>query len=74
MTNGQARHIYKKVELEGVVYEGTIKQEMEEDKLSKDNVDEDEINPYHNVIINIIDKENIITSQMKKVVDTQQCS
>ena len=29
VTNGQARHIYKKVELEGVVNIDTIKQEIE---------------------------------------------
>ena len=46
----QARHIYKKVESEGVVNIDTIKQEIEEDKLSKDNID-DKINPYHNIII-----------------------
>ena len=33
------------------------KQEIEEDKLSKDNINEDEINPYHNIIINNVDKE-----------------
>ena len=32
MTNYQARHIYKKVELEGIVNIDTIKQEIEEDK------------------------------------------
>ena len=58
MTNDQARHIYKKVELEGIVNGDTIKQEIEEDKLSKDNIDDDKINPYHNIIINNIDKEN----------------
>ena len=66
LTNDQARHIYKKVELEGVVNIDTIKQEIEEDKLGKDNIDDDEIKPYHNIIINIIDKENIITSQMEQ--------
>ena len=61
LTNDQARHIYKKVEVEGVVNIDTIKQEIEEDKLSQDNIDKDEINPYHNVIINNIDKKNIVT-------------
>ena len=66
MTNDQARHIYKKVEYEGVINVDTIKQEIEEDKLSKDNIDYDEINPYHNIIINNIDKENVITSIMEQ--------
>ena len=39
---------------------------MEEDKLSKDNIDDDEVNPCHNIIINNIDKENVITSQMEQ--------
>ena len=37
----QARHIYKKVELEGIVNIDTIKQEKEKDKLSKDNIDDE---------------------------------
>ena len=65
LTNDQARHIYEKVELEGVVNVDRITQEIE-DKLSKDNKDDDEWNPYHNIIINNIDKENIITSQMEQ--------
>ena len=28
----------------------TIKQVIEEDKLGKDNIDDDEINPYHKII------------------------
>ena len=47
----QARHIYKKVELEGVVNVDTIKQEKEDDKLGRDNIDDDEVNSYHNIII-----------------------
>ena len=63
----QAKHIYKKVKLEGIVNINTIKQEIEEDKLSKSNIDvEEEVNPYHNIIINNIERENIITSQMEQ--------
>ena len=29
-------------------------------------MDDDEVNPYHNILINNIDKENIITSQMEQ--------
>ena len=64
MTKDHARHIYKKVELEGTINVDTIKQEIEEDKSGRDNTDHDELNPYHNIIINNIDKENITTSQM----------
>ena len=60
----QARYIYKKVEQEGIVSVDTIKQEMEEDKLSKNNIDDEEVNTYHNVIINNIDRENVIASQI----------
>ena len=66
LTKDQARHICKKVELEGIVNVDTIKQEIEEDGLSKDNIDEDEVNPYHNIIINNIDKATANTSQMEQ--------
>ena len=66
LTNDQARHIHKKVELEGSANVDTIKQEIEEDNLSKDNVEDDEVNQYHNININIIHKKNIITSQMQQ--------
>ena len=46
------RDVYKKLELEGIVNIDTIKEEIEEDKSSKDNIDDDEVNPYHNIIIN----------------------
>ena len=65
LTKEQARHIYKKVESESVVNVDTIKQEIEEDKLSKDNID-DKVNPYHNIIINNIDKDNLNTSHMEQ--------
>ena len=64
-TKDQAKHIYEKVELEGIVNVDTIKQEIEEDKLSKDKIDDDETNTYHNLIINNIEK-NVITSQMEQ--------
>ena len=63
----QARHIYKKVELEGIANVDTIKQEIEEHKLSKNKIDDDEeVNPYHNIIMNNIEWENIITPQMEQ--------
>ena len=67
LTMEQGRHIYKKVELEGIVNIDTIRQEIEEDKLSKNNIDdEEEVNPYHSIIINNIDRENMITLQMEQ--------
>ena len=58
LTDDQARHIYKKVEAEGIINVDTINQEIEEDKLGK-NTDEDEVNPYHEIITNKVDKEDI---------------
>ena len=58
----KARHIYKKVELEGAINVATSKQEIEECKLGRNNIDDDEVNPYHNIIINNIDKEKTNTS------------
>ena len=66
LTRVEMRHIYKEVELEGVVNVDAIKQEIEEDKLCRDNIDDDKVNPYHNILINNIDKENVITSQLEQ--------
>ena len=66
LTNDQARHICKKVESEGIVNVGTIKQEIEEDKLGSNNMDEDEINPYHEITTNKTGKGNIVTTQMEQ--------
>ena len=52
----QATHIYKKAELEGIFNVDTMKHEKEEDKLSKDNKDDGEVNPYHNIIIILLRK------------------
>ena len=65
-TNDKARHIYKKVESEGIVNVVTIRQEIEEEKLGRNNIDDDKVNQYHEIITNNIDKENIITSQMEQ--------
>ena len=60
LTVQQARHIYKKVESESVVNVNTIKQEIEDDKLTRDK--EDEVNPYQKIVVYNIDKGNICTS------------
>ena len=65
LTKDQARHISNKVESQGIVNVDIIKQEIEEHKLSKDNID-DKVNPYHNIIINSTDKNNANTSQMEQ--------
>ena len=60
----QARHIYKKVESENIVNVDTIKQEIEADKLDRTDDEEGEINLYHEIISNKVEKENMIISQM----------
>ena len=62
LTVDQAKYIYKKVEQENIV-----NIEIEDDRLDKDNIDnEDEVNPYQTIIIKEFDRENIITSQMEQ--------
>ena len=62
----QARHIYKKVESENTDNVDTIKQEIEADKLGKIDNEEGEINLYHKIITNKVEKDNTILSQMEK--------
>ena len=47
----------KKVESEGIINTDTTKQEIKEDILGRNNIDDDEVNPYHEIITNKIDKE-----------------
>ena len=54
LTNDQARHVYKKIESESIINIDTIKQEIEEDKWDRNNIEEDEVNPYHEIIKNKI--------------------
>ena len=63
LTEDQLRHIYKKVESESIVNVDTIRQEIEDDKLTKDK--EDKVNPYQKIVVNNIDKDNIPTLQME---------
>ena len=62
LIGNQAIHIYKKVESESIVNIALIKQEKEADKLgNNNNPDEDKVNPYHGIITNNLEKENIVT-------------
>ena len=61
LTEDQVRHIYKKVESENIVNIDKIKQEIEVDGIDDE---EDEINPYHEIIMNKVEKHNMIISQM----------
>ena len=62
----QAKYIYKKVETENIVNVDTIKQEIEEDKLKRMDDTNDKRNPYHKIITNKVEKDDIIISQMEK--------
>ena len=58
----QARHIYKKAESEEVVNVDTMKQQIDDEKFTREKADD--INPYQKVVVNNIDKDHIKTSQM----------
>ena len=45
LTKDQAGQIYKKVELEGIGNVDTIKQEIEEEKSGRDNIDDNKVKP-----------------------------
>ena len=62
----QAKYIYEKVETENIVDIDTRKQKIEEDKLKKVDDTNGKINPYHEIITNKIEKDNIIISQMEQ--------
>ena len=66
VTEDQAKHIYKKVELGSLINIDTIKQKMEQD-LSRLGDTNGNINPYWELIVNNTEKVdtiyNIITNQ-----------
>ena len=67
LTKDHARCIYKKVESESIINTDTIKQEIEADKLNNNyNLEEDDINPYHEIITSKVEKENTMISQMEQ--------
>ena len=58
-----------KVESEGIGNVDTIKQEIEAGNLGSNNMDKDKVKPYHEIIANKIEKENIIANAT--MVNTQ---
>ena len=58
------RHIYKRVESHSMANVDTIKQEIEDDKLTTDRncLEEDEINPYQNVVLNKVYRKDAKTA------------
>ena len=59
LTNDQARHIHKKVELGSVINIDTIKQEMDQD-IDRIHDTYGEINPYCEIIVNKAERGNTI--------------
>ena len=66
LMDDQATHMYIKIESDSIVNVDMIEQEIEADKLGSDNLDEDEVNPYHKIITNKVEKGNVITLQMEQ--------
>ena len=63
----QSRHVYKMVETEKVINVETMKQEIEDDKMTRNRLNEEdttETNPYEMVILNKVYKGDIKTEQM----------
>ena len=54
--------MYKKVKSEGIGNTDTMKQEIEDEKLTREK--DEEINPYQRIVVNNTDKDNIKASQM----------
>ena len=62
----QAKYIYKQVETENIVNVDIIKQKIELDKLDRMDDTDGKINPYHEIITNKVDKDDMIISQMEQ--------
>ena len=71
MTSDQARHNYKKVESDSIVNVDTNKQEIERDKLDNNNPDEDEVNPYNEIITDKVEKGKCNYIANEAMVNTQ---
>ena len=67
LTEDQARHVYKKVEMDKVINIETMKQEIEDDKMTRNKLNEEDTTetiPYQMVILNKVYKDNIKTEQI----------
>ena len=67
LTDGQARHVYKKVEMDKIINVETMKQEIKDHKMTRNNLNEGdttETNPYQVVILNKVYKDDIMREQM----------
>ena len=67
LMNDQARQVYKKTESGSVINIDTIKQEIEIDQdVDKIDYTNGKINPYHEIIANKAERDDIMISQMEK--------
>ena len=69
MTEDQAKHIYKKVEMDKIINIETMEQEIEDDRLTRNRLkeeeeDETESNPYQNAILNKTSRDDTKIEQM----------
>ena len=76
MTEDQARHIYKKVEMDKIINMETMKQEMEDDRLTRSRFKEEEegeieSNPYQMAILNKTSRDDTKIEQMINLVHTK---
>ena len=64
LTEDQARHVYKKVETDKVINVETMKQEIEDNRMTRNRLNEEdtaETIPYQMVILNKMYKDDIET-------------
>ena len=67
MTEDQARHVYKMVEKDEVINIETMKQEIEDNKMTRNRLKEEDntnTSPYQMAILNKVSKDEIKTEQM----------
>ena len=67
LTDDQARHVYKKVEIDKIINIETMKHDIEDDKFTRNKLKEEDTtktNPYEMVILNKVYKDDIKTEQM----------
>ena len=67
MTEDQARHVYKMVETNKIINIETMKQGLEDNKVTRNRLREEndtESNPYQMAILNKVSRDDIKTEQM----------
>ena len=67
LAEDQARHVYKMVETEKIINIETMKQDIEDDKMIRNRLKEEdntEANPYQMAILNKVSKDEIKTEQI----------